>query len=97
MKRKKDRKGKRKIQFKNSKGRVARTTLSDEIMVEIANLTEKTLVENNIYFLRDGTKFQVKSNNVDDLLSAQTKANLTMLDSGKLTPEMLINDFFKNI
>ena len=80
------------IKFKNSKGEELKTTLSDDIMNQIADIGEEKLKKANIFYKREGTKFFVPANKVETLLQFQEEANKELLQKGILTPEMLLGD-----
>lgn len=74
-----------------------KTTISDKIMNEIANLTEKELKEKGVFYMRIGTKFSVRQSDINNLLDAQLNANKKLIKNGVITNEMLKNDIKNNL
>ena len=73
-----------------------KTTLSDSVMEQVADLTELELIRKNIYYHRDGTVFHVPKDNITDLLTAQYSANEDLLEKGVITIDMLMDDVLAN-
>lgn len=86
----------KKIRFKNSKGEDFKTSLPDEYMNKVYDLMEQELKDKEIFYLRDGTKFNVKAQDVDAFLQAQVNANNKLVSDGVITREQLIKDILKN-
>ncbi len=86
----------KKIKFKNNKGKDLKTTISEDIMNQVANLTEEELKSKGVFYIRDGSKFQVKQDDVKTLLEAQVNANTKLVSEGIITIDMLLNDIKAN-
>ena len=84
------------MKFKNQKGKELKTTMSDDIMNQVANLTETELKRKGIFYLKDGTKFNVKQSDVKNLLDAQMNANMMLIEKGVVTFDMIVKDFEAN-
>ena len=86
----------KKIRFKNNEGKELKTTISDDIMNQVVNLTEEELKSKGVFYIRDGSKFQVKHDDVKTLLDAQLNANAKLVSEGIITIDMLLNDIKAN-
>ena len=84
------------MKFKNKKGKELKTTMSNDIMNQIAEITELELKSKGIFYLRNGTKFSVKQDDINNLLNAQMKANEKMIKDGVITLDMIENDIKAN-
>lgn len=58
----------------------------------MADIVEVKLKQKGIFYLRDGTKFNVAEEDVNNLLAAQFEANKVLIKSGVITQEMLKKD-----
>jgi len=84
------------MKFKNKKGREFKTTMSNDIMNQMAEIVELELKNKGIFYLREGTKFQVEQNNVSSLLNIQIEANKKLIKDGTITLGMVENDIKSN-
>ena len=84
------------IKFKNNKGKELKTTISEDIMNQVANITEEELKTKGVFYIRDGSNFQVKQDDVKTLLAAQVNANTKLVSDGVITIDMLLNDVKAN-
>jgi hypothetical protein len=73
--------------------RILKTTLSPKIMNKIAELIEEEFKRKKIFYIRDGTTFNVADNNINDLLNAQLNANKKLISKGMITKKMLKKDY----
>lgn len=85
-----------KIRFFNKEGKEFNTTMSDDIMNKVADLTELELQRNRIYYSRNGTVFNVRQDDVNRLLNAQSKATKQMFDDGVITKDIMEEDIKAN-
>ena len=84
------------MKFKNKKGRKFKTNMSNDIMNQMAEIIELELKNKGIFYLREGTKFQVEQNNVSILLNIQIEANKKLAEEGVITLDMIKNDIKSN-
>ena len=80
------------MKFKNKKGGALKTTLSKEIMIKVADATERQLIMDNIHYFREGTVFKVQERDVHFLLKAQQEANKLLITSNVITEEMIVKE-----
>lgn len=71
---------------------IMKTTFPDEVMIKIADLSEKELKEKHIYYERSGTVFNVFPHNINDLLDAQMNSSLKLMKEGLITHDMIKKD-----
>lgn len=84
------------MKFKNKKGKELKTTMSNDIMNQVAEITELELKSKGIFYLRNGTKFSVKQDDVNNLLNAQMEANKKLIKDCVITSDMIKNDIKSN-
>lgn len=73
-----------------------KTTLSNEIMNQIADLVENELRSKRLFYNRYGTNFRVPGDNIPDLLEAQENATKKLVNDGIITKEMIEKDINAN-
>jgi|688.fasta_scaffold1829107_1 hypothetical protein len=66
-----------------------KTTLPDNVMTQISDITENKLKKNNIPFTRNDTVFDLKKEHQMKLMQFQSEATLELVESGVITPEMI--------
>lgn len=69
-----------------------KTTLSDEIMNQMADIIEQKLKSSNTTYVRKETVFSVKSYEQYILLKYQLEAGEQLVKAGVITKEMLLAD-----
>jgi len=87
---------KMKLIFKTKKGKEFKTTMSNDIMNQVAEIIELELKRKGVFYLRYGTKFSVKQDDVNNLLNAQMEANIKLIKDGVITLDMIENDIKSN-
>lgn len=70
-----------------------KTTMPDHVLNRTADITEADLKSQDIFHIRNGTKFIVKMSDEGKLLAAQSKAIEQLMSDGVITPEMVIANF----
>lgn len=84
------------MKFKNKKGKRLKTTMSNDIMNQVAEITELQLKNKNIFYLREGTVFRVKQSDMNNLLNAQMRATKKLIKDGVITLDMIKKDMKYN-
>ena len=84
------------MKFKNRKGKRLKTTMSNDIMNQVAEITELQLKNRNIFYLREGTVFRVKQSDMNNLLNAQMRATKKLIKDGVITLDMIKKDMKYN-
>jgi hypothetical protein len=84
------------MKFKNKKGKELKTTISNDIMNNVADITELELKSKGVFYLRDDTRFSVKQDDVNNLLNAQMEASKKLIKDGVITLDMIKNDIYSN-
>jgi hypothetical protein len=84
------------MKFKNKKGKELKTTISNDIMNNVADITELELKRKGVFYLRDDTRFSVKQDDVNNLLNAQMEASKKLIKDGVITLDMIKNDIYSN-
>jgi hypothetical protein len=84
------------MKFKNKKGKELKTTMSNDIMNKVAEITELELKSKGIFYLKNGTKFSVKQDDVNNLINAQMEANKKLIKDGVITSDIIENDIKSN-
>lgn len=84
------------MEFRNKKGELLKTNLPEDIMNQIAEMIELELKRDGVFYFRNGTKFNVKPNDVNKLLDAQMGASKKLFQDGVITLEMIRNDINTN-
>lgn len=79
--------------FRDRKGNPLKTTMSDDIMNQIADLAEIELEKKGIFYIRNDFKFHTKPCDVGSLYEAQIQANRILIEKGVITMDMLLDDF----
>lgn len=84
------------MEFKNKKSKEVKTTMSNDIMNQIADIIEFKLKSKGVFYLRNDTKFGVEEDDVKNLLNAQMEANKKLIKDGIITSDMIKNDIESN-
>ena len=84
------------MKFKNKKGKELKTTISNDIMNNVADITELELKSKGVFYVRDDTRFSVKQDDVNNLLNAQMEASKKLIKDGVITLDMIKNDIYSN-
>jgi len=69
-----------------------KTTLSSDIMDQIADLVESELKSKNVHFVREGTVFRVSQGDYNHLLLSQEVATVKLIKKGVITLDMIEKD-----
>jgi hypothetical protein len=86
----------KRIRFENENGKEIRTTLPEDIMKQVANLTEVELKRKGIFYTRNGTEFDLFGKDVKHLFDAQAEATKLLIERGVITIEMILSDLQSN-
>tara|TARA_S200002703_G_scaffold153696_1_gene155521 strand:- start:519 stop:785 length:267 start_codon:yes stop_codon:yes gene_type:complete len=84
------------MKFVNKNNQELKTILSDEIMTQVGDIVESKLKEKGIYYTRDGSKFDVKDEDILTVINTQTEATMELVDKGVITYDMIIEDLKAN-
>jgi len=77
------------VEFRNKKGELLKTTMSDDVMDKVADIVENKLRENGMFYIRNGTVFSVENGKINHLLTLQLEATKELIDNGVITDDMI--------
>lgn len=68
------------------------TTMPVHVLNRTADITESDLKSQDIFHIRNGTKFIVKMSDEGKLIAAQIRAVEQLMSEGVITPEMAMKE-----
>lgn len=85
------------LKFLNQKGQKCKTLMPDEVMNRMGDIIEANLKKQSVYYIREGSKFNVGQKDVSVLLENQMSATLQLISEGVISMDMVFNDLKANI